>query len=499
MLTAANTPPQGRPGTPGPSGLSTPPAPAPAEAAPAPPSKLSTVRLLRGLGGGRYAFAAAVSALGAGLIRPFLLLYAVTISHLSPSQAGLALSGGFVAGLLLVPVAGRWVDAGARRTVVVTTIGLRVAGLILLLVVPGPAGFIGACLLQGIGNQTGPIAQGAVVSSLAVGYERDAVLAALRSLGNAGLGAGALLATVALGSGAVGMRWLALATATGYLISGVLISTVRLPDEQPGQAGRPQARRAGKLRQPIAPADRPVMRRLTIMNLANLPFALCFDILEVALPVVIVTQLAASPAWSSGIFVANTVMVILIQLPVVVWMSRRPRRHVFGIAGGVLAASYLGFLAAGAAHGAAGATAIAAVSVLYTLGEVLYTGVGTPLVIDAAPSHLRGTALARWQLSLGLGRAIAPLAITFALSVSSTALWLPLAITTLIGAAVIVRHAPTDSSRQDRGGGTPAGTRERYGQWSARRRARELEQAELKRRLYADGYRPDRIRNGPPR
>lgn len=447
---------------------------------------------MRGLGGGRYAFSAGVSALGAGLIRPFLLLYAVTISNLSPSRAGLALSAGFVFGLALVPLTGRWIDTGARRAVVVTTLSLRVAGLVSLLAIPGPAGFVCACLLQGVGNQTGPIAQAAVVSGLVTGYERDAVLAALRSLGNAGLGSGALLATLAVGSGAVGMRWLAAATAIGYAVSAVLISTVRLPDEQ---SVRPKAR----LRGPVTPADRSVSHLLTIMNVANLPFALCFDILEVALPVVLVSQMAASPAWPSGIFVANTAMVIAVQLPVVVWMSRRPRRHVFGIAGVVLAASYLGFLLAGFGHGNVGALAIAVVSILYTMGEILYTGVGTALVLDAAPPHLRGTALARWQLSLGLGRAIAPLAITFALSFSAAALWVPLAAATIIGAAVIVRHAPVDSGRHEPTNRPSQGSdhRRRYREWSARRRERAVLQAELKRRLYASGYSParDRYRN----
>jgi MFS family permease len=184
------------------------------------------------------------------------------------------------------------------------------------------------------------------------------------------------------------------------------------------------------------------------MNAANLPFAFCFDILEVALPVVLVTQLHAAPAWSSGIFVANTVMVVLVQLPVVVWMSRRPRRRVFALAGCVLATSYVGFLLAGTGHGNSGAAAIAIVSVLYNLGEILYTGVGTALVVNAAPAHLRGRALARWQLSLGLGRAMAPLAITAALAVSAETLWLPLAAMTILGAAVITRHAPTDTERK---------------------------------------------------
>ncbi|QMU67592.1 MFS transporter [Streptacidiphilus sp. P02-A3a] len=403
-----------------------------------PPTRLTTLQLLRGLGGGRYAGAALVSSLGGGLMRPFLLLYAVTISGISAERAGLALSLGYLAGMAAVPLAGRWVDRGARRGLTVTTLVVRATGLITLLLVPGPDGFACCCLLQGIGNQAGPIGQAAVVSSISVGYERDAVLAALRSLGNAGLGAGALLATIAVGTGSVGMRWLALGTALGYLISAALVSTVMLTDTAvPRRADVPT---------PVSGTDRLALRRLTLMNLANLPFAFCFDILEVALPIVLVTHLHAAPAWSSGIFVANTAMVILCQLPVVLWMSRRPRRSVFALAGWVLAASYLGFLLAATRHGTTGAAAVALVSVLYNLGEILYTGVGTALVIDAAPPHLRGRALARWQLSLGLGRALAPLTITAALNVGAATLWLPLAAATALAATFISSRAPADTA-----------------------------------------------------
>lgn len=161
----------------------------------------------------------------------------------------------------------------------------------------------------------------------------------------------------------------------------------------------------------------------------------------------------------------------------------------------VLALSYLGFLAAGVRPGTTGAVATAAVSVVYTLGEILYTGVGTALVIDAAPSHLRGRALARWQFSLGLGRALAPLAITAALSVSSATLWLPLAATTLLGAAVIVRYAPTDSGRLP-GPVAPSrrGRRSRYREWATRRDERAAGRSLLRNRLYPDGHRPDHDR-----
>jgi MFS family permease len=446
----------------------------------APPTRLTTVQLLRGLGGGRYASAALVSSLGGGLMRPFLLLYAVTISGISAGRAGLALSVGFLVGIAAVPLAGRWVDRGACRALMVLTLALRASGLLALVLVPGPDGFVCCCVLQGIGNQAGPVGQAAVVSSLSAGYERDAVLAALRSLSNGGLGAGALLATLAVASGGVGMRWLAVGTAAGYLISAALVSTVRI-------AGTSAVHRS-ESPTPLGDDDRPVLRRLALMNLANLPFAFCFDILEVALPVVLVTHMHAAPAWSSGIFVANTVMVILVQLPVVLWMSRRPRRHVFALAGCVLAASYLGFLLAGAGHGNSGAGAVALVSVLYNLGEILYTGVGTALVIDAAPAHLRGRAIARWQLSLGLGRALAPLTITAALGVTAAALWLPLAAATVLGASLIVFHAPTDTGRPDRPGPRPA---------RRRRRSRSaLERAEIAHALFKDGYRrPDPAAN----
>ncbi|MFC1402171.1 MULTISPECIES: MFS transporter [Streptacidiphilus] len=452
---------------------------------PPPPTRLTTPQLLRGLGGGRYACAALVSSLGGGLIRPFLLLYAVTISGISAGRAGLALSVGFLVGIALVPLAGRWVDRGARRALMATTLTFRASGLLALLLVPGADGFLWCCLLQGIGNQAAPIGQAAIIGDLSVGYERDAVLAALRSLGNAGTGAGALLATVAVSSGGVGMRWLAVGTAAGYLISAALVSTVRIAGTA-GSAGTAAAPRSLSLTTRVGDLDRPVLRRLTLMNLANLPFAFCFDILEVALPVVLVTRMHAAPAWSSGVFVGNTAMVILAQLPVVLWSSRRPRRHVFALAGWVLAASYLGFLLAGSGHGNAGAGAVALVCVPYTLGEILYTGVGTALVIDAAPPHLRGRVIARWQLSLGLGRALAPLTITAALSVSAAALWLPLAAATVLGAGLIVLHAPTDTGRPTHPGPDPT-RRER------RNRA-ALERAELAHALHRDGYRrPDRV------
>ena len=53
-----------------------------------------------------------------------------------------------------------------------------------------------------------------------------------------------------------------------------------------------------------------------------------------------------APVWSVAIFVANTVMVATLQVPVTVLVSRLSRRIVLTLARVLLAASHLGFLAA---------------------------------------------------------------------------------------------------------------------------------------------------------
>ncbi|NBH10833.1 MFS transporter, partial [Amycolatopsis sp. SID8362] len=74
--------------------------------------------LVRASGGPRYAAAVVVDALGTGLLRPFLLLYGVTVLGLSAPVTGIAMTAGVVVGLCCVPVVGRWLDGGARSTVV---------------------------------------------------------------------------------------------------------------------------------------------------------------------------------------------------------------------------------------------------------------------------------------------------------------------------------------------------------------------------------------------
>lgn len=414
-------------------------------------TKIQPRALVRASGGPRYAVALAVDALGTGLLRPFLLLYGMTVLRLSAPVTGIAMTVGVVVGLVCMPAVGRWLDRGARSTVVAASMLVRVLGVALLLATPaGDAWlFATAALFLGIGNQAWPAAHAALVATVAHGRERDAALAGGRALRNAGLGVGALLAAACLAGGATALQALAAVTGLAYLAAAGLTWSVRLH-------ARPAATATATGTAAKDAADGPAPRMRGLLA-ANVVYVFCLNVPEIALPLVLVTQLDASPVWSAAIFVANTVLVVTLQVPVTVLMSRFSRRAVLAVAGVVLAASYLGFLAATSLGHGWGAPAVAAVSVVCTIGEIIYAGSATALVTALAPSHVLGRTLARFELSTGFGLAVSPAVITALAPHGPTALWGSLAAATLLSASAVATEKdrgtrPTGSDLRGRAG-----------------------------------------------
>ncbi|MFF1439550.1 MFS transporter [Streptomyces sp. NPDC058295] len=412
-------------------------------------AKIRPRALVRASGGPRYAVALAVDALGTGLLRPFLLLYGVTVLRLAAPVTGIAMTAGIVVGLVCMPAVGRWLDRGARSTVVAASMLVRVLGVALLLATPAGHAwpFATAALFLGIGNQAWPAAHAALVATVAHGRERDTALAAGRALRNAGLGTGALIATACLAGGTTALQALAAVTGVAYLAAAALAWSVHLradPATGPDEDGAADA----------APAPVPRMRALLA---ANVVYVFCLNVPEIALPLVLVTQLHASPVWSAAIFVANTVLVVTLQVPVTVLMSRYSRRSVLALAGVVLTVSYLGFLAATALGHGWGAPAVAAVSVVCTLGEIIYAGSATALVTVLAPAHALGRTLARFELSTGFGLAVSPAVITALAPHGPAALWGGLAGATLLSAAAVATEKDQTTQPKDSGAG-PSGS-----------------------------------------
>jgi hypothetical protein len=101
----------------------------------------------------------------------------------------------------------------------------------------------------------------------------------------------------------------------------------------------------------------------------------------------------------------------------------------------VISVSYLGFLGSAELPHRWAVPAIVGVSGLSTLGELIYAGSATALVAAAAPGRELGRAVAPFQLSTGFSLAIAPAIITALAARGPAALWIPLAVATLVAAA----------------------------------------------------------------
>jgi hypothetical protein len=386
--------------------------------------------------GGRYAAALTVDAIGAGLLRPFLVVYGLSVLHLSASATGLALTAGLLAGLVALPPVGRWIDSGARTRPVAATLLVRVAGVGVLLAAHGPGAFVVAAVLLGIGNQAWPPAHAALVAAMADG-PADGALAFGRALRNGGLGLGALAAALAVGGGPGALRLLGLGTLTGYAAAATLVLTMHV-------AGNDRKVRRKAPKSPTQSSKRP---KGGVLVWANLPLALCYAVLEVVLPVVLTQRLHAGAGWSGFIFAGNTVLVVVLQVPLVLGLAGRSRRAVLAVSGVVLAASYAGFWAVDSAGGIAG------VAVLYTVGELLYAGFGTALVAAAARPGDVGRALAGWQMSTGVANALAPALLLTLLAAGPAVLWGTLIVATLAGGLAIGRWGVRVSAA---GGGAAA-------------------------------------------
>lgn len=372
---------------------SSPPAPPSPEPAASSPGRQPGARvLIRAAGGPRYVVALAVDSIGAGLLRPFLLLYGIDVLHLAALTAGLAMTAGVVAGLGCMPVVGRCLDRGARSAAVAASMLMRVIGTVLLLAVPaGHAAtvwvFAVAALFLGIGGQAVSAAHAALVSTISAGRERDTGLAAGRSVRNGGLGLGALLATASLTGGTAGLRALAAGTAVSYLLSAALAYSVRVRASAPPAAAHDSTSRDTG---PAPRARRTAVPPMRLLLAANVIYVFCLSIPEVALPLV-------------------------------------------------------GFLGSVELPDRWAVPAIVGVSVLCTLGELIYAGSSTALVAAAAPQHVLGRALARFQLSTGFSLAISPAIITALAARGPAALWVFLTAATLLAAAAVARPSAAEA------------------------------------------------------
>ncbi|MCK7627377.1 MFS transporter [Streptomyces sp. RS10V-4] len=365
----------------------------------------------------RYMLGMVVDTVGSGMYLPVSLLFFHHTTGLPVTRVGVIISTAAVLGLVGSPLAGLLVDRYGARSVLVGVYGVRAVGFAVYPLVHHQAPMFLAVTLVALGDASFPPAMQAFVAEITGGAGRDRLIAAQRSLRNAGLGIGGLIVGTALGAGSdAAYQAVVLAAGGAFLVAGVLIRTI------------PVSRTAGRAR--AHGGFRTVFRNRPFLTLTavNVPTAFGYTVLSVSLPVYLTQKLGAPDSLAGVLYAVNTVGIAALQVPVTRVLARRRRTRSAALGGAVFSLSFLGFAALGAVpEGGTLLIGVFTATVLFTLGELLHGAAASALAASAAPEPTRGRHLAVYQLSWSVPTALAPAVLTALLELSPTALWLVLA------------------------------------------------------------------------
>ncbi|MGC5343905.1 MFS transporter [Streptomyces sp. DT171] len=369
----------------------------------------------------RYMIGMVVDATGSGMYLPLSLLYFHYVTGLPITKVGVIMTSAAVVGLVSNPVAGVLIDRFGARTVVVGGYVLRAAGFCAYPFVDNGVFMFAVVLPVALGDMSFPPAIQSFVAEIARGTDRDKLLAAQRSLRNAGMGVGGLLAGAALALGSdSAYHLIVICVAVGYLVAAALIRTIPTDRAAPPVGGRP-SRKGGYL---LVARNRPFMA----LSLLNVPTAFGYMVLSVSLPVYLTQELGASSSMVGVLYAVNTVGIALLQIPVTRVLGGYRRTRAMALGAAVFAASFVFFAVLGTfPKGTAVIVGVFAATMAFTAGELLHGATASALVAQTAPEETRGRHLAIYQLSWAVPIALAPAVLTALLSVSAIGMWLLLA------------------------------------------------------------------------
>ncbi|MEV0368846.1 MFS transporter [Streptomyces sp. NPDC050636] len=379
-------------------------------------------------GGRRLAAAALVQSLGIGLFMASSMAYFTRQVDLSANQvaSGLALAGVVALGISLLGgvLADRY---GARRVLAAVYLGRGVCCAAYVFVTDFWQ-FMAVTLCAVACDRAGPpVLQALVAVAVPERQERTRLLAVVNVVRNCGLGVGAMAAGVALASDTQAAYRVTL-IAIGLAFLGGAVLVLRVPElAAPTAGGAPEAAEE----QPVRSRVLPDARYLTLTGLNFLLFF--FDtMLLVAMPVWILEHTDAPRATVSVLFALNTVLVVVLQIPVSkLATSQRRTTRMLTWTGAVLAVSSLCFAASGSVGGGPAVAWLAAAVVTLSLAEVIANSAVWDLSIALAPEEQRGRYLSVFNLSVAGQRVLGPVMVTGLLLGSGSLGW-------VVAAAVLV-------------------------------------------------------------
>ena len=384
------------------------------------------------------------------MVLPFLTLYLTLNRKLSPGTAGLALTIYGICAIIIAPLAGRFSDRfGGLR---VMKLSLILSGLILFVFpfMGSVTGIFVVCGLWAIASEAFRPPSMAIIGDLAGPERRKAAFALSRLAINLGMSIGPVI------GGFLAMRSYQLlfyVDGTTSLLAGLLLivlpwRTLHRDNRALKEAARREEAADGSATTPtLRYSDVLRDRRFTYFLLAMLPIELVFFQTLAAMPLFLVRELQMTEAGVGLLFAINTVIIIVVEVPLNTAMADWAHRHALAL-GALLIG--IGFGALILIDGVLGA---ALTVVVWTFGEMIFLPASAAFVSDIAPREQAGAYMGLYTMGFSVALAIGPWLGTEILeNFGSSAVWVGTFLCSCItaGAIWLLRTEPAsnDSAQQ---------------------------------------------------
>jgi len=382
----------------------------------------------------------AICAIGSGMTLPFLLVYLHEVRGLGLGAAGLAVSAVALAGFAGNPVGGSLADRVGGRATMLAGLVFCAAGTTSLAFATYAWQAFAACATLGLGAAIVWPARSALLAMLVSCERRSSAYGLQHAATNVGLGAGALFAALIVDTSSAGtFQALYLLDAASFVAVVPIVARLAVPARENHAAVLTPARAAYR----SILCDR-AFRRL--WGLTALLVGVGFAQYSAAFPAFATGEAGLDAHQLALAFAANTVAVVVAQLPVLSVLRGRRRTSALAFAFAATGIAWAIVLAAGAQSPAAAAAVFALAMVVLAIGETALSPSAPALANDLAPDALRGRYNGAYTLAWTTGFAAGPALAGAVLAAGQpAALMLGLIAACAVGAAGslrLARHLP---------------------------------------------------------
>jgi predicted MFS family arabinose efflux permease len=342
-----------------------------------------------------------VNSLGNGIVFPFLVIYLHNVRGISFAAAGLALSVGAVAALVAGFSAGSIVDRVGGRNTLLLGLLLQAIAYVLFPLVREAWHAFALLVVEGAGTACFWPGQSTMLSRLS-GARTSSAFALQRVSMNLGMGLGGVVGgLIARTSHPHSFTLLFVADALTFLVFIGVLSTV----EEPAPAAEEASHELELGGYRAVFRDR---NFVALLALNVLFVGVGYEVFAL-LPPFAKNYADVSERWVGFIWLANTLLIVLIQMPVSKLLEGRRRMVALALMCVTFALSALIVLVAGIwLTATAAALVLIAATIVFGIGETLQGPTQAPLVADLAPERLRGRYFALGSMSWSAGSILGP-------------------------------------------------------------------------------------------